>query len=366
MVRKATGRSAAELGDWSVTAVHAGAGEGLGVYRFNGVGFDGPAALRWSLVLKVLGPQADGRTRSDWNFWRREADAYRSGVLDELPGDLAAPRCLAVTDQPDGSVRLWLEEVREDLGERWPLPRYGVAARHLGHFNGAYVADRLRPAGPWMARRWLPALVAANGPAVEQLLALRDHPLVRLVLPSSEMQRLLRLWAEREPLLTALERLPRTFCHRDAFRRNLIARRTPGGGDQTIAIDWAFAGDGAIGEDVVPLITASVEFFEVEFADAQELEAMVLDSYTQGLRDAGWHGDPAHVRYAFAAGSALRYGLGTVRLVLPQLLDARTHRRLEELLGRPVGQVLEDWRVFYRYLLDQADYARAMQRSIGL
>jgi hypothetical protein len=34
---------------------------------------------------------------------------------------------------------------------------------------------------------------------------------------------------------------------------------------------------------------------------------MVLDSYTQGLRDAGWHGDPAQVRYAFAAGSALRY-----------------------------------------------------------
>jgi hypothetical protein len=101
----------------------------------------------------VLGPQADGKTRSDWNFWRREADAYRSGVLAELPGDLAAPRCLAVTDQPDGSVRMWLEEVRDDLGERWPLPRYGIAARHLGHFNGAFLDDRLRPVGPWMARR---------------------------------------------------------------------------------------------------------------------------------------------------------------------------------------------------------------------
>jgi hypothetical protein len=360
MVRKATSRGAAEVGDWSMTAVHAGAGEGLGVYRLNGGGHDGPAALRWSLVLKVLGPQADGRTTSDWNFWRREADAYRSGVLAELPGDLATPRCLAVTDQPDGSVRLWLEEVLDDIGERWPLPRYAVAARHLGQLNGAYAAGRPRPAGPWMARRWLPAWVAANGPAVEQLRAFRDHPLVRLVLPSSEMQRLQRLWAEREPLLAALERLPRTFCHRDAFRRNLIARRTPGGGDQTIAIDWAFVGEGAIGEDVVPLITASLEFFEVEFADAQELEALVLDGYMQGLRDAGWHGDPAQVRYAFAAGSALRYALGTIRLVLPSLLDARNHRRLEELFSRPVAQVLEDWRVFYRYLLDHADKARAI------
>ena len=30
-----------------------------------------------------------------------------------------------------------------------------------------------------------------------------------------------------------------------------------------------------------------------------------------------------------------------------QLLDARNHRRLEQLLGRPVEQMLDEWHVFF-------------------
>jgi hypothetical protein len=41
-----------------------------------------------------------------WNVARREAAAYASGVLADLPGGLAAPRCLEVEAQPDGATRL--------------------------------------------------------------------------------------------------------------------------------------------------------------------------------------------------------------------------------------------------------------------
>jgi acyl dehydratase len=49
------------------------------------------------------------------------------------------------------------------------------------------------------------------------------------------------------------------------------------------------------------------------------------------------------VRFGYAASTALRYGVGTVRLVLPVLLDERLYARVEELLGRPIEQVLKKW-----------------------
>jgi hypothetical protein len=47
-----------------------------------------------------------------------------------------------------------------------------------------------------------------------------------------------------------------------------------------------------------------------------------------------------------------------------QLLDARNHRRLEELLGRPVEQMLDEWHVFLPVPSRPRRYARAMHRSI--
>jgi hypothetical protein len=68
-----------------------------------------------SVILKVLRHSADGQRR--WRsgespdhpyYWRREACAYESELLDGLRDDLRAPRCLGVFDRPDGGVDLWL------------------------------------------------------------------------------------------------------------------------------------------------------------------------------------------------------------------------------------------------------------------
>src|SRR5436309_2568996 len=65
-----------------------------------------------------------------------------------------------------------------------------------------------------------------------------------------------RLWQERLPRLDLLDRLPQTMVHGDADRRNLFARRGAGGGE-TVAIDWAFTGVAALGEELVNLVLAS-------------------------------------------------------------------------------------------------------------
>jgi hypothetical protein len=54
---------------------------------------------------------------SDWNYWKREALVFQSGILDDWKGDLVPVRCYDVVEQPDDSVWLWLEHVREPPGQ---------------------------------------------------------------------------------------------------------------------------------------------------------------------------------------------------------------------------------------------------------
>ena len=53
--------------------------------------------------------------------WNRELLAYLSGLLDDLPGDLAAPRYLGGAEHAGRVTWLWLEEVSDDRGRAWPL-----------------------------------------------------------------------------------------------------------------------------------------------------------------------------------------------------------------------------------------------------
>jgi hypothetical protein len=72
------------------------------------------------------------------------------------------------------------------------------------------------------------------------------HPLVADLWPASLREGWRRLLAGRSTLLDAMERLPRTRSHLDLWVSNEIRR--PDG--TVVLVDWAFAGDGAMGEDL--------------------------------------------------------------------------------------------------------------------
>jgi hypothetical protein len=305
LVRQALGSETVEVKGWDTEQIYGGAGYGSAggsaIHRVSGHGSDQGKKVEWSLVLKVLYPPADRGQPSDWDYWRREADAYQSGLLDDLPGGLAAPRCFGIVDRPDGGCWIWMEDVKDDIGLKWPLEHYGVVARHLGQLGGAYLTELPIPSCPWLSRRWIRDEIARNAPAMAQLISSREHPLVRRVFSPVAADRLLRWWTQREKLLDALDRLPQTLCHFDAFRRNLFARRTRDGAWQTVAIDWAGAGTGPIGWDIRILIESTLVWEDVDPAEVEELDRVVLEGYLAGLRDAGWAGDPRLVRFGQVA-----------------------------------------------------------------
>jgi hypothetical protein len=107
-------------------------------------------------------------------------------------------------------------------------------------------------------------------------------------------------------------------------------------------VDWAFVGRGAIGEELVPLVHASVITFDVDFNKIQELEDIVIDGYLKGLRDAGWWGDTKLVRLGYAA-SSLRYRFADLWRLLAIIQDENLHDVIKQSVGRTVEEFFDNW-----------------------
>jgi hypothetical protein len=352
---------AAVVEGWSCRPLGGGAGEGIGLYRVTGSARVGGAAHPWALVVKVCAA-TDGADPGAWDYPAREGLAYSSGLLAALPGRLSTPRCLAVEDQPDGTSRLWLEAVTDAHPGAWSLDRYALVARDLGHFNGAYLAGTALPDQPWLSRGWLRNFVEPSGPAVadlEHLVGADASPLARQLYPTPVVIEFKRLWTERERFLGALDRLPRTFCHHDAFRRNLLHRAGPEG-EELVALDWAYAGHGAVGEELEQLVVASLFFFEGIGIAPRELDAACFGGYMAGLREAGWAGEERLVRLGFTSAAALRHTVGLLRLVWPVVADPALRPDIEELFGRTLEEVVEAWAELWPFQFALAEEARAL------
>jgi hypothetical protein len=78
-----------------------------------------------------------------------------------------------------------------------------------------------------------------------------------------------------------------------------------------VLLDWAFVGDGALGEDVGNLIPDSVFDLLLPHDLLDDLDAALTRAYLDGLRDAGWEGDERAVRLGICA-SAVKYDWLTV------------------------------------------------------
>ena len=348
-VRKALDSETATVTDWQVAPLPA---ERRNVFRFTGHACTAGKPVAWSLVLKVV-----GRERTSG---RREAQANASGLLHDLPGGLAAARCFGVEAHGD-TFRIWQEEVVDEVGQPWPLDRYGLAARHLGQLNGAYLVGRPLPTGPWVLHEWIRSEVAEEEALdVARPPRLPDHPLSRRAFPGRSVDDLFRFWQDRELYLAALDRLPKTFGHLDAAPSNVFARCDTSGQAQTVAIDWSHPGIAEIGHDIAPLVFFSLLDDRSDPTQAEELDRRVFAGYVSGLQEAGWPGDPSTARFGYAASLALRYGPSCLRRPLRYCLDESGVTWVEQVRGRPIEEVLDRFAAVHCFLLDRADEAREL------
>jgi hypothetical protein len=340
---------------------------GRSIQRLSGVATCAGQKTPWSLITKCfrdpgLGPRAAEATIGA----ERELHAYASGLLTDLPPGILAPRFLGTSRRSEDETSLWLEDVVDLHGGYWSLPRFGLAARHLGQFNGAYLVDRTLPADRWLSERWAEA--HSDPPAAlvacDRIAASWQRPEVRSSLPDSLADPVFRLLRDQAAFISALGHVPSTLCHHDAAQANLFARRGPDDCDETVAIDWEEIGPGAVGAEIATLVFGTLRRDDLAVEQADALDQVVFDGYLDGLHDAGWHGDPLVVRFGYAAAVALRWYLpaGLVRTVAEDALRStvieNTSLTLDEFVRRRVALT--------EFLLARADEARGIANRLGL
>jgi hypothetical protein len=341
IVQQALKRDAATPTQWTVELFRGNRGGGMSpatIYRFMGSAQDQGETLPWSLILKVLTEPQEGDPPEWLSSWRREVDFYRSELAQSLSGLRTA--CYSVKEQTDTTGRvsywLWLEDLTTNADTHWSLQDYHLVARHLGQFNGAFLGDLPLPSATWLSMTGTRGYVEAAAPWVTRLQENQDHPLVRPAYPPAAVESFLQLWQDRELYLNTLDRLPQTLCHRDAQRSNLFLRVDAAGYSEMVAIDWSSVGLGNIGLDINQLIVFHLFAVAVDTSEAAMLDQAIFAGYLDGLRDAGWRGDPAWVRLGYTASTIrgrttgifryLQYALDEDRLrQLKQMWQARGH-----------------------------------------
>lgn len=310
-----------------------------------------PAAIDWSLVLKTLRPVDDDVGTSEdptsYAFWRREALIYESGLVEGVAGGLRPPRCHGVERIGDAGF-VWLEDLHELYPDGWSIERFALGARHLGRFNGWWIAARDLPVQPWLASlRSIHEYWLVNPATARALAALHDQADWARVareagLDAPDPTALRRALEDPERLLGALERLPMTLCHNDAMAPNLFATRTADGSDETVAVDWQLAGLAPAGSELALFVAGSAWFMRVPPGSVDDLESEALAAYIDGLSDAGVAVVPDAVRFAYAASSVLRMGVLAAAWI-DTLADAEGRVFAETFWGRPTSELVEAW-----------------------
>lgn len=289
-----------------------------------------------------------------WNYWAREGLAYQHRLVDAYQaGGIAGPKLLS-SYCTDEVMVLLLEHVEGRAGEDWKIADYATASRALGRAQGVLLSGGSSPDYRWLSQGFL-RQYSSEKPVDWSLLDSDEawrQPVVKRNFPSELREAALWLHATRDRLYELTAALPRVLCHLDFWTKNLILRAD----DQIVLLDWAFAGDGAVGEDVGNLIPDAAFDHFVDAEDLPELEAGVRDAYLEGLASGGWTGDPRLAELGLYA-SAVKYDWLT-----PAMLSAASADRQLRYGGEE--QIDADFRFRQRgiALLENADRARRAVR----
>ena len=334
------------------------------VCRFSGTAADETDEVPWSLYLKIPNP-------ADTNYcpWhrepiQREVLLFRSRLLEDLPGQIAAPRLLGITEYAGEEPWMWIEDVGGESAFEWPVERFGVTARQFGRMQGEFLAGRPLPDEPWLETSgWLAIqLAGAAAPMAETTERIRRHALTENLWRSEFDERVQTVWARREALFDAMERAPKSLCHGDFVYGNLFDRAGPDGGSETAIIDWQYCGIRQIGGDIAGLIAdCSVMAPRRKAAEPEEFLSVVLDGYLSGLRESGWRGDTDLARFAALA----RLGLVCFCWALPSLDAEAVGRRVGPGNRGEIEEALDQGARRVRFLLKQAEEAAVLLDRLG-
>ncbi len=354
IVCKVLGRQDITLLDWRCEPLLGGFELGNSIIRCQGTARSATELLPWSLVIKVSAHGNDNDDPQGVRYWRREANAYQSGFFQRMPTFVTAPRYFAVVEQASGEIWVWMEDVQDDYANDWPMQHYDAVAYQLGRYNGSFLTNAPLPDEGWITHNFLRDYVEHAAPMVEFIRGHLDHPVVKKMY-GGNLPLILGLWDTRHELIQILDHMPHTFCHQDAFKKNLFWRN-----GQLVAIDWGYAGIAPLGAELVPLVAVSLGLGKQPENAITQLDRICFSAYLRGLADAGVNVSKLSVRRCYALTILLRYIIGgNIGEVLPALLDESLREHVEQAFNESPEDSAEIQKDIERYY--QAEFMEALK-----
>jgi hypothetical protein len=373
VVRKDQRNSELVLLDWTVTPL---SHEKIisttgGLFCFSGQSQSAEGIRPWKVVMKCLNkPKTLSEEPRIWYYWKREFLAFQSGFLSQLPAGVRAPRFYGGMES-ENEAWIWMEHIQETTGKPWALEDFRRTAQHLGRSQGKYLAGIPLMDQPWLTETFFRSVWDKEGfwsrfMNPDSAKNAWQPPITQRGFDARQKTRVLQLLAEKELFFDANDRLPQVFCHNDASRRNFMwSRSLETDEEELIGIDWAFAGIGALGNDLGQLVGTSMYFFEYTPTDTAMLEAAQLEGYLAGLAESGVKVDPQLVRLGYLI--SLSCGMGaTLPGWAALMLPPDSGFNVQAMYGCEAEAVLEGWVRLNEFCLDRADEARTLIKHFGL
>ncbi len=312
----------AALLEWDCQPVRGGLELASSIYRLTGKTLVSRKCIPVSVILKIkktVGGRVNRSGRSA--FLESRSPGLSDRFLENLPKGLSAPTCYGVLQNNEQETWIWIEDLHDEFDGKWSEEHYAFVARQLGVFNGAYLTIVPIPGAAWLSRDWLRKYVEGAAPVFGGDFLTREREIVQKFLPDELMVDYAQYWEMRHQFLDAIARLPKCFCHQDAFQRNLFLRKKESGEIEISGIDWTYMGIATIGQELAPLVGMAIFEGDVSPVKISSFIDRILVCYLEGIREVGGNVDEDQVRFCLLATWLYRYALGALSELLPFLLD---------------------------------------------
>jgi hypothetical protein len=312
--------SASPMPGWVAKPIGGSFGPGtLGIFHVSGtasiasgvsVASGGSGTSEWSVVAKVMDLDATSQMFAH-SSPAREIKAYESGLLNSIGSaipvkpSLRGAQHFGVNEIAGLGTILWVEDLSAAIQAPWEDAVYLEVGRQLGHFNAVWELNPPKKQ-EWFLADGFSSRIGGTADRYDSVFEHLDDQYVQLAATPVNQEYLSGLKEILASVIPVLNAGPTPLSHVDSQPRNLFPIHQPTGGFETAAIDWASLGYAPLGTDASHLVGSTMTWGEIDPEHGAYLHTQILNSYIEGLKEAGWAGDENLVRLAYMTGAVAR------------------------------------------------------------
>ena len=300
-------------GEWSIEPLTVDNSTAtLGIYRISGSALNCTGeSVDWSTVLKILDAEKD-------STGQREYLMASSAYLHSLSSGVRPALCYAATERNSSERWIWMEDLKNAVQPPWSSSTFLDVARDLGKFNGQ--SSLAPPTEEWETTGLAAAMESLGiSQRIANFETAASDAFISRMFGKSGAGAIQNVLSKYSQVVDGLAGISQIVAHGDFHAGNMFPIVSNGVHEQTVAIDWAYSGMAALGEDAGNLIATAFRRYAfnmakldeigqqtrrygIDMVRSDELGQQVFDQYLEALLSINPDADVEDARTGFLAG----------------------------------------------------------------